>query len=572
MVRRDNDNAIQTNYSMWLCLLLLPFYAVVLLRTAWVSDDAYITLRTIDNFVNGYGLRWNIAERVQSFTHPLWMMLITIPYFFTREPFYTVISLSLILSLFTVAILVFRCRANPMAVALGLLALIFSKAFIDYSTSGLENPLMHLLVVVFALLLEEDRVDEKRLFLIGLTAGLGVLNRMDTLLFFIPGLLLTLKRFGRLRGLWIMALSFSPFFLWELFSIFYYGIPYPNTALAKLNTGIPGSELALQGLRYFRNSMRWDPLTLVVIFFGLVLAGVRRRPREVCLGLGVLFYLLYVIRIGGDFMSGRFFSMCFLIAVVMLMRLDFLNLRCLEWAFFAVTILLGFIAPLPTVLSDSDYGLKRMNLVDRYGIADERRFYFSNSGMFNGFPGWTRPTHMVMKRGQLLRRNGIPLTIEDVVGAVGYYAGPHVHIVDNYALCDPLLARMPMVESDPVYMNWIIGFENQKPERPWRIGHFRRALPPGYLKTIAAARNQIQDPEMAALYDRLTLVTRAPLWDWQRLIEIIRMNCGSDSKLSNHSRPPYRGIDWNEIGPALPDSALRSSHFGATTMGSPPEK
>jgi hypothetical protein len=38
-------------------LLLLP------VRTAWMSDDAYLTLRTVDNWLHGYGLRWNPLER-----------------------------------------------------------------------------------------------------------------------------------------------------------------------------------------------------------------------------------------------------------------------------------------------------------------------------------------------------------------------------------------------------------------------------------------------------------------------------------------------------------------------------
>jgi hypothetical protein len=45
-------------------LLLMLLYVLVV--NAWVVDDAYITFRTIDNFLNGYGLRWNVAERVQS--------------------------------------------------------------------------------------------------------------------------------------------------------------------------------------------------------------------------------------------------------------------------------------------------------------------------------------------------------------------------------------------------------------------------------------------------------------------------------------------------------------------------
>ncbi len=47
-----------------------------------MSDDAYITLRTVDNFINGYGLTWNISERVQAYTHPLWMFLLSIYIFF----------------------------------------------------------------------------------------------------------------------------------------------------------------------------------------------------------------------------------------------------------------------------------------------------------------------------------------------------------------------------------------------------------------------------------------------------------------------------------------------------------
>ena len=75
--------------------ILGALFALVLVRTAWICDDAYISLRTLDNFVHGFGLRWNVAERVQTFTHPLWLFLLTIPYFLTREAYYTSILLCL---------------------------------------------------------------------------------------------------------------------------------------------------------------------------------------------------------------------------------------------------------------------------------------------------------------------------------------------------------------------------------------------------------------------------------------------------------------------------------------------
>jgi hypothetical protein len=46
--------------------VLLAAFAALVVRNAWLSDDAYITFRTVDNFIHGYGLTWNVAERVQS--------------------------------------------------------------------------------------------------------------------------------------------------------------------------------------------------------------------------------------------------------------------------------------------------------------------------------------------------------------------------------------------------------------------------------------------------------------------------------------------------------------------------
>ncbi len=38
---------------------------------AYLCDDAVIIYRTIDNLIHGFGLRWNVVERVQVFTSPL---------------------------------------------------------------------------------------------------------------------------------------------------------------------------------------------------------------------------------------------------------------------------------------------------------------------------------------------------------------------------------------------------------------------------------------------------------------------------------------------------------------------
>ena len=122
---------------------------MVILRSAWVSDDAYITFRTIDNFVHGYGLRWNIDERVQSYTHPLWMFVIAVIYRLSGEPYFTSIGVSIAFSMGAAFVLVSHIATGWRAMSLALLTLIFSKAFVDFSTSGLENPLTYFLLAAF---------------------------------------------------------------------------------------------------------------------------------------------------------------------------------------------------------------------------------------------------------------------------------------------------------------------------------------------------------------------------------------------------------------------------------------
>lgn len=58
-------------------LLFLIMTLITLLRTAWISDDAAITLRTVLNFTHDFGTTFNIDERVQAYTHPLWFLVIS---------------------------------------------------------------------------------------------------------------------------------------------------------------------------------------------------------------------------------------------------------------------------------------------------------------------------------------------------------------------------------------------------------------------------------------------------------------------------------------------------------------
>src|ERR1700693_600889 len=131
---------------------LIALMFVVIVRTAWLSDDAEITLRCVMNFLNGYGPTFNIDERVQAYTHPLWFLLIAVSTLITRNVFASTYILSIALSLATLWLLVSRVATSFWAGMLAGTVLVLSKAYLDYSASGLENPLSSFLLVVGLLL------------------------------------------------------------------------------------------------------------------------------------------------------------------------------------------------------------------------------------------------------------------------------------------------------------------------------------------------------------------------------------------------------------------------------------
>ena len=46
------------------------------IRLRWVCDDIFITFRYIDNWFDGFGLVYNAGERVEGYTHFLWLVVL----------------------------------------------------------------------------------------------------------------------------------------------------------------------------------------------------------------------------------------------------------------------------------------------------------------------------------------------------------------------------------------------------------------------------------------------------------------------------------------------------------------
>ncbi|HEX6851015.1 MAG TPA: tetratricopeptide repeat protein [Candidatus Polarisedimenticolaceae bacterium] len=538
---------------------LVAVFAVVLVRTAWVSDDAFITLRVVDNAVHGFGLRWNVAERVQVYTHPLWMLLLLPFYAITREPFFTTLALGMACSLAAVGSIAWRWRREPWTAAAVLVPLIASRAYVDYSTSGLENPLTHLLLVAFVC---ARFADDRRLLLSSALAAGIALNRPDAILLVAPALGWEAWRRGARRAWREVAIGFLPLIAWTLFAIVYYGIPYPNTALAKLATGIPAGELAVQGLRYLAESMRHDPATLAATAAAGAAAFLWGGTRERLLAAGASLYLAYTVKVGGDFMSGRFLAAPLLTALLAGAPAA-AKLRWGRAALAAAALVLSFAGPFPNLLSGPSIATHRSGVLDPSGIADERRFYFAFQGWLNGANDDERPLASATRAARSWRASNAALAVTPNVGVRGYYGGPHVHLVDLNALTDPLLARMPMVARDPSYAGVRRSFGLTGPSPAWRIGHFVRSVPAGYLATVLTGENRIDDPEIRALWDRVAKVTRGPVWSAERLGIVVGWLVGGGRL--DRERTVWTPIAWDEAIAARPgDAALRYGRATAT--------
>ncbi|MBN97985.1 MAG: hypothetical protein CME16_01875, partial [Gemmatimonadetes bacterium] len=51
-------------------------YLLHVLHYNFIADDAFITLRYAQNLASGDGLVFNLGERVEGFTSPLWTLLL----------------------------------------------------------------------------------------------------------------------------------------------------------------------------------------------------------------------------------------------------------------------------------------------------------------------------------------------------------------------------------------------------------------------------------------------------------------------------------------------------------------
>ncbi|HMF57655.1 MAG TPA: hypothetical protein VK619_15035, partial [Pyrinomonadaceae bacterium] len=303
--------------------ILLATIACLLALAWWqrfVLDDAFISFRYADNMARGWGLVWNEGERIEGYTNFLWTVLMAVPLFLGLD----VVRFSMMLGLlsfaaslyftyrFALIVLTSRTAALVTIIMLGT-----NYTFCRYATSGMETQLQACIFIttLYALVSaqESGRWTNSRLLIISLLLSLALLTRLDSALLFavsVPAALLPIvkeKTAMTRKAAKLICLCAPPAALvggWLVWKLYYYGDILPNTFYAKvssLNSYIEG----LNYLYYFFLYYWLFPLFLIPVL------AARRIFSRVNYGLSLsllvtALWLLYVVKVGGDFMEFRF--------------------------------------------------------------------------------------------------------------------------------------------------------------------------------------------------------------------------------------------------------------------------
>ncbi|MFX0195983.1 MAG: hypothetical protein ACFFCW_07665 [Candidatus Hodarchaeota archaeon] len=296
-----------------------------LICLAWsnrfIQDDAFISLRYADNFVNGKGLVWNEGERIEGYTNFLWTLAMTTPLYLKFDPITFSFALSIGFFIFSlvftykISMLIFNSRDISL---LTIILLGTNYTFSSYATGGLETQLQACIFVtsMFTLLrsIHTNKWKPCTMLILSLLLSAAILTRLDSALLLIVILPVALLFFllddripAQEKVIRIITLVL-PFMVlvgaWLIWKLSYYGDILPNTFYVKASS-ITSPKRGMYYLYIFLFSYWLIPF---VFFFTLSLKTLidKSNFKLLIISLVILLWSLYVIKVGGDFMEFRF--------------------------------------------------------------------------------------------------------------------------------------------------------------------------------------------------------------------------------------------------------------------------
>ena len=328
-----------------------------------------------------------------------------------------------------------------------------------------------------------------------------------------------------MAGLGLAALALPAGY--QVFRMGYFAGLVPNTALAKEAGGAHWS----QGGRYLVDLLGTYhlaiPLLLLVPWLveRVATAVHRRDPPALALavlpGAAALLHVLYVTRVGGDFMHGRLllpavFGLLLPVAAVPVPGPTPARPRIRRLALAAALALGAW-----TVVCAAVLRVPYAGQIGPEGIADERGFYAAFAGRPNpvdpadyadttwGVAGQGLRDRAIAalatgRRLVVLPDRALPLAsgvtpavglvaMARNIGILGYLAGPRVHVVDEWGLSDPLASRLRLARRTRP------GHEKSLPEA-WVLARFAHpGIPDVMTGDIVAARQALACGDLARL-------------------------------------------------------------------------
>lgn len=426
---------------MLMFIPLVLFLSLALACYHCTADDAFISFRCARNLAQGAGPVYNVGERVEVFSNPLWVLVLALASLVRID----IVTASKIIGLgcgaATLFFLMRLCRRvlalSPVGTLLALCYAAASIGFVFYAISGMETALYTMTLVLMVYLLSE-----RREMLAAVSCALLVLTRPEGILYGVPlaiGCFLNGRRFRRVLA--VLAIPVAVYGLLASFRLIYFGTLFPNSFNAKIESApLSFGSLSLR-MRCFAQ-YTWGSLTGDGPVLTLALAGVcmlfRRRLVPLLASVGVAAFFVWYSK--GDWMGFWRFYAPVLPFLVMLWAggLEFSWSRGRRsWKMMAVAAV--FLVPL--ILSVARTALS----IDRLSTGE--RFNNDLSSISN------------VPIGKYLASVGSPSDVIVVtsMGAVGYYS--NCIIVDMLGLTDPKVPALMRQRDLRAYADYMLGRE-----------------------------------------------------------------------------------------------------------------
>jgi len=299
---------------LFLALILTILHQSIFFR--WTCDDSFISFRYSENLSKGYGLVFNIGEKVEGYSNFLWVIILAflkiigIPTIYGSKIISFVISLFLIFLVYKTANLM---ELNKTLSSYCSLALSLSTGIAYFAMSGLET-IFYIYVLFLSIYINEKyemKPTKKLLSALYLSLLIAALLRPEGVLFIciatLYHLIRKLKYKIGINFIEMIKIQISVFLTYGLFILFrycYYGEILPNTYYAKPGGTFAEYEYNAFISNFIKSFFSGSFLLLALLFF-LFIKDLRKKyalPLSIC--TGQIIFMSYT----GDWMAfGRFF-------------------------------------------------------------------------------------------------------------------------------------------------------------------------------------------------------------------------------------------------------------------------